>query len=127
MKTFRSPDTVHAPLAPYSHQVEVSGERLLFVAGQVGMRVDGALAETAAEQLDVALENVLANLAAAELEVRDLVKLTFYLVEEVDGPTRGEILSRRLGGHRPAMTLVYVARLAAPPLLVEVDAWAAGA
>jgi len=127
VKTFRSPDTVHAPLAPYSHQVEVSGERLLFVAGQVGMRVDGTLAETAAEQLDVALENVLANLAAAELEVRDLVKLTFYLVEEVDGPTRGEILSRRLGGHRPAMTLVYVARLAAPPLLVEVDAWAAGA
>jgi len=126
VKTFRSPDTVHAPLAPYSHQVEVSGERLLFVAGQVGMRVDGTLAETAAEQLDVALENVLANLAAAELEVRDLVKLTFYLVEEVDGPTRGEILSRRLGGHRPAMTLVYVARLAAPPLLVEVDAWAAG-
>jgi enamine deaminase RidA (YjgF/YER057c/UK114 family) len=54
----------------------------------------------------------------------DLVKLTLYFVEEIDAPTRAEILSRRLAGHRPAMTLVYVARLAAPPLLVEVDAWA---
>jgi 2-iminobutanoate/2-iminopropanoate deaminase len=32
-----------------------------------------------------------------------------------------------LGEHRPAMTLVYVAGLAAPPLKVEVDAWAYGA
>jgi len=124
VKTFRSPDSVHAPLAPYSHQVEVTGERLLFLAGQVGMKPDGSVAPTAAEQLDVALENVLANLAAAEMEVADLVKLTLYFVEEIDAPARGEILSRRLGEHRPAMTLVYVARLAAPPLLVEVDAWA---
>lgn len=124
MKSFRDPSTIHAPLAPYSHQVEVTGERLLFLAGQVGMRPDGSLAETASEQLEVALENVLANLAAAEMGAGDLVKLTLYFVEEIDAPTRAEILSRRLAGHRPAMTLVYVARLAAPPLLVEVDAWA---
>jgi 2-iminobutanoate/2-iminopropanoate deaminase len=127
VKAFRSPDSVHAPLAPYSHQVEVTDERLLFLAGQVGMHADGALAETAAEQLDVSLENVIANLAAAGMQASDLVKLTLYLVDEIDAPTRAEILTRRLGGHRPAMTLVYVARLAAPSLLVEVDAWASAA
>ncbi len=126
MKTFRDPSTIHAPLARYSHQVEIRGERLLLMAGQVGMRLDRSLAETAAEQLDVALENVLANLAAAEMKVTDLVKLTLYFAEEIDAATRGEILARRLGEHRPTMTLVYVARLAAPPLLVEVDAWASG-
>ena len=88
------------------------------------MRADGSIAETAAEQLEAALENVLANLAAAEMAVSDLVKLTLYFVEEIDAAMRGEILARRLGEHRPTMTLVYVARLAAPPLLVEVDAWA---
>lgn len=124
MKTFRSPDTVHAPLAPYSHQVEITGERLLFVAGQVGMRADGSLAQTGAEQLEVSLENVLANLTAAGMAASDLVKLTLYFVEEIDASTRAEILMRLLGDHRPAMTLVYVAQLAAPPLLVEVDAWA---
>jgi len=124
VKTFRNPSLIHAPLAPYSHQVEVSGERLLVMAGQLGMRADGSLGESAADQLEIALANVLANLAAAEMDVSDLVKLTLYFVEEIDAPTRGEILARRLGEHRPAMTLVYVARLAAPPLLVEVDAWA---
>jgi enamine deaminase RidA (YjgF/YER057c/UK114 family) len=124
VKTFRSPDTVHAPLAPYSHQVEITGERLLLMAGQVGMRADGSLPEAAAEQLEVALDNVLANLTAAGMAVGDLVKLTLYFVEEIDAPTRAEILGRRLGDHRPAMTLVYVPRLAAPPLRVEVDAWA---
>jgi enamine deaminase RidA (YjgF/YER057c/UK114 family) len=126
VKTFRNPDTIHPPLAPYSHQVEITGERLLVMAGQLGMRADGSLAATAAEQLDLALANVLANLEAADMEVGDLVKLTLYFVEEIDAPTRGGILARRLGEHRPAMTLVYVARLAAPPLLVEVDAWASG-
>ena len=90
MKAFRDPSTIHAPLARYSHQVEIAGERLLL----------------AAEQLDVALENVLANLAAAEMAVSDLVKLTLYFVEEIDAPTRGELLARRLGEHRPTMTLV---------------------
>ena len=44
MKTFRSPDTMHPPLAPYSHQVDVRAERLLIMAGQLGMRADGSLA-----------------------------------------------------------------------------------
>jgi len=127
VKSFRNPPTVHAPLAPYAHQVEITGERLLLIAGQVGMRADGSLAGTAAEQLEVALDNVLANLAAAGMAASDLVKLTLYFVDEIDAPTRAEILGRRLGDHRPTMTLVYVARLAAPPLLVEVDAWAAAA
>jgi enamine deaminase RidA (YjgF/YER057c/UK114 family) len=51
------------------------------------MRVDGTLAQRAAGQLDVALANVLANLAAADMDVSDLVKLTLYFVEEVDAPS----------------------------------------
>ena len=124
MKTFRSPDTVHPPLARYSHQVEISGERLLLMAGQVGTRQDGSLAETVVDQLDAALENVLANLAAAEMTASDLVQLPLSFGEEMDEPTRGEIVARRLGEHRPATTLVCVPRLAAPPLVGEVDAWA---
>ena len=113
MKNVRNPDAIHPPLAAYSHQVEISGERLLIMAGQLGRRAARPRAA-----------NVLANLEAADMEVGDLVKLTLYFVEEIDAPTRGGILARRLGEHRPAMTLVYIARLAAPPLLVEVDAWA---
>ena len=39
MKTQRNPDTVHAPLAAYSHQIEITGpQRQLVIAGQIGMR-----------------------------------------------------------------------------------------
>jgi 2-iminobutanoate/2-iminopropanoate deaminase len=121
----RNPESIHPPVGPYSHQVELPpGGRHLALSGQIGMRQDGRVPSSAAEQLELALTNVVANLEAARMTVRDLVKLTFLLVEEIDGPTRGGVIAKVFGDHRPAMTLVYVARLAAPPLKVEVDAWA---
>jgi enamine deaminase RidA (YjgF/YER057c/UK114 family) len=53
------------------------------------------------------------------------VKLTLYMVDEVAPAARAAVLRQRLGDVEPCMTLVYVPRLAAPPLKVEVDAWAA--
>lgn len=121
----RNPETIHAPPGPYSHQLELPpGGRQLVLSGQIGMREDGSVPESPAEQLQVALTNVVRNLEAANMTASDLVKLTFLLVDEIDGPTRGGVITGVLGEHRPAMTLVYVAGLAAPPLKVEVDAWA---
>ena len=40
--TFTNPRTVHAPVGPYSHTAIVrAGTELVFISGQVGMRVDG--------------------------------------------------------------------------------------
>jgi len=36
-------------------------------------------------------------------------------------------VARRLDGHTPCMTLLFVTALAAPDLKVEVDAWASQA
>ena len=70
MKTPRNPATIHAPLAAYSHQIEVSGqERLLIVSGQVGMRADGSLPDDPLEQLGVAFDNVERNLEEAGMEI----------------------------------------------------------
>ena len=121
----RNPETVHPPVGPYSHQVELPpGGRHLALSGQIGMHRDGKIPSSAAEQLELALVNVVRNLEAAGMTASDLVKLTFLLVDEIDAPTRGGVIANVLGEHQPAMTLVYVARLAAPPLKVEVDAWA---
>jgi enamine deaminase RidA (YjgF/YER057c/UK114 family) len=125
MKQPRNPDTVHAPLGRYVHQVEVTGEsRMLFLAGQVGMRPDGSIPEDPVEQLGVALENVLRNLEAAGFEPTDLVKLTTYVVGEMDPAGRRAQLDRLLGAHVPTSTLLFVAALASPAYKVEVDAWA---
>jgi enamine deaminase RidA (YjgF/YER057c/UK114 family) len=58
------------------------------------------------------------------METADLVKVTLYLVGDMDAARRRELLARRLGDHRPCMTLLFVAALASPDLKVEIDAWA---
>jgi 2-iminobutanoate/2-iminopropanoate deaminase len=125
VKQRRNPSTIHAPLAGYSHQIELrDAERLLVLSGQIGMAPDGQLPDDAVDQLRLALENVLRNLEAADMAVSDLVKLTLYLTEPVDADTRRLVLADRLGEHAPCMTLLYVGGLASPTIKVEVDAWA---
>jgi 2-iminobutanoate/2-iminopropanoate deaminase len=124
MKEHRNPGSVHAPLASYSHQIEIRSERLLVLSGQVGMAADGSVPDDTGDQLKLALENVLSNLEAAAMGVEDLVKLTFYLIKPLDPERRRMILAERLGTHTPCMTLVYVAGLASPAIKAEVDAWA---
>ncbi|MEW5941030.1 MAG: RidA family protein [Chloroflexota bacterium] len=127
MKEFRNPQNIHKPLGGYSHQVEISGERTLILSGQVGIRLDGSVPEDPIEQLDVALENIFRNLEAARMDVKDIVKVTYYLVGEMDTARRRELVAAKLQGHQPCSTLVYVARLASPNLKVEIDAWASSA
>jgi 2-iminobutanoate/2-iminopropanoate deaminase len=128
MKTTRNPDTIHAPIGRYVHQVEVERpDKVLFIAGQVGMRPDGSVPEDAVEQLAVALENVLRNVEAAGLEASDLVKITTYVVAgaELDPARRRAEMERLLGDHVPASTLVFISALAGPGYKVEIDGWAA--
>ena len=125
MKQARNPETVHTPLGRYVHQIEVTGEsRLLFLSGQIGIALDGTVPTDPVEQLGLALENVVRNLEAAGLEATDLVKLTTYVVGEMDPAARRAELDRILGDHISTSTLVFVAGLAAPQYKVEVDAWA---
>lgn len=125
MKTFRNPPNMHAPVAPYTHQIEISGpERLLVLAGQVGIRPDGTIPDDPIEQFEVAFENLRRNLQAANMDVQDVVKITFYLVGEIDTEQRIAVISNWLGDHRPCTTLLYVPALANPKYRVEIDAWA---
>jgi 2-iminobutanoate/2-iminopropanoate deaminase len=125
MKQSRNPETIHPPLAAYAHQIEISGaQRWLMLSGQVGMQPDGTLPEGAVRQFEIALNNISANLQAANMEVKDLVKLTLYLVDPIEAETRSKLLSAWLKEHKPCMTLIYVAALATPRIKVELDAMA---
>jgi enamine deaminase RidA (YjgF/YER057c/UK114 family) len=128
LKTFLNPPDIHAPEGHYSHQVELRGpERLLIIAGQVGMRPDGSVPDDPIEQLDVALENVARNLRAAHMSAADIVKLTYFHVGQIDPARRRQTIVKHLGDHKPASTMLYVAGLFRPGILVEVEAWAARA
>ena len=128
MKEFRNPQNVHQPLGSYSHQIEITrNERILILSGQVGMREDGTIPDNPFEQINIAFENILCNLRAANMDVKDIIKLTYYLVGEIDTAKRREIILSKLQGHQPCSTLLYVVALASPMFKVEIDAWASHA
>ena len=120
-----NPPMVHPPAGGYSMGAELSQHRrLLFISGQVPERVDGSVPDGFEAQCEQAWRNVREVLAAAGLGMEHLVKVTTFLTDRSQLVPNRAIRTKVLGDHRPAMTLVYVAGLAAPPLKVEVDAWA---
>ena len=117
-----NPEGIAAP-GPYSHGVEASSiQRMLFISGQVGIRPDGSLAEGIAEQTRVAIANLNAVLAEAGMDTSNLVKITIFLTDETLVGGFMEAGAGLLPVPPPATTLVYVKALAAPPMLVEIEA-----
>ncbi|MGE8055987.1 RidA family protein [Bacillus mycoides] len=125
MKKSRNPETVHKPVAPYVHQIEVTGpNKWLTLSGQLGMEIEGMVPEDPLEQLQLALDNIRRNLMAANMNVEDLTKMVFYLVGDFNADKRREIIGDFLGEHLPCTTMIYVVALAAPVFKVEIEAWA---
>ena len=123
---FESPGVVHAPLGPYSHSVTIpSNTELIFLAGQIGMRADRTTPPDIAGQADQAFANVVALLAAHDLDVESIVKLVVYIVAGNDGEAVKSARVKHLGNHAPASTTIYVPELVSSEWLVEVEATAA--
>lgn len=123
MPTFLDPPDVHAPVGPYSHTAVVpGGSELVFVAGQVGMRPDGSVPAAFADQAELTFANLRACLAAHGLGVESVVKLNVFVLPQQDFQLLRAVRERHFGAHRPTSTTVYVPALAAPALLLEVDA-----
>lgn len=123
MARFLNPSNVHAPVGAYSHTVVVpTGSELVFISGQVGMRPDGSLPTSFAEQAEVVFENIRSCLAAHGVGMEAVVKLTSFLVPGQDVHVMREIRQRHFGEHRPASTAVYVPQLVNPAFLLEVEA-----
>jgi enamine deaminase RidA (YjgF/YER057c/UK114 family) len=121
---FATPDDLPAP-AGYSHVVSIPAGRLVWTSGQVGIAADGAVAQGWEAQTRLAFENVGRALAAAGAEWPDVVKLTLFVVA-ID-----ELSVRRVRdafinlAAPPTSSLVQVAGLFRPDLLIEVEAVAA--
>ncbi len=111
----------------YSHAVEVPVvSRNLHVSGQLGVDVDGVMSPDFGGQLDQAMTNVEALLAAAGMARSHIVKATFFLTRTQDLPTLGDVRRRRWSSEiPPAVTVIVVAALARPDALVEVEVTAA--
>ena len=121
-----NPDGVAAPPRHYIHSIEVPPNcRTLYVAGQIGMRPDGAVPEGVSDQTEVCWQNVVTILRANDMDVPDIVKLVQYLTRVEDRNAHFEVRNRFLGGHKPTSTLLFVQALAQPEFVVEVEVVAA--
>lgn len=109
----------------YSQGMEApSGMRMVAVAGQTGQRADGSVPDGIAAQADLAWANVMTVLAEAGMGPAHIIHYTSYLVAGTDSGPYDEARLSHLGDARPASTKIYVAGLARPSLLCEVQAFA---
>lgn len=91
------------------------------MSGQIGVAPDGTLADGFDGQCRQALANVEAVLRSAQMELSDIVKMSFFLVRREDMDGLVDVRKDLLDGVRPAITTVFVAGLVNPDWLVEVE------
>jgi enamine deaminase RidA (YjgF/YER057c/UK114 family) len=121
---FASPEDLSTPPG-YSHVVSIPAGRLVWTAGQIAMDADGEVVGVGdwGRQARQVFENLTRALQAAGAGWSDVVKLTYFVVDMSGLATiravRDEFVDR---GRPPTSTLVQVAGLAYPDLLLEVEA-----
>lgn len=100
-----------------------STARLIHVSGQPGTTKDGVVPGDYESQIHLALLNLRKVIITAGAAVTDIVKLTLLIVNyDAQRRIHARHVQRFLAGHRPAVTLVPVAKLAAEPWLFEIEA-----
>jgi len=123
MPRYLNPKTVPAPASRYSQAVAVGAPfKRLIISGQLGIAPDGVLAAGIDAQMAQAWDNVLALVAAADLEPADLVKTTVYVTVPGSVAVYRKLREAKLGKHQPAATYLEIAGLARPEFLVEIEA-----
>jgi enamine deaminase RidA (YjgF/YER057c/UK114 family) len=110
----------------YSHVVEVSRGKIVFISGQVAQDAAGDVvgAGDMAAQTRQVFENLKTALAASGATFQDVVKLTSFLVDMSQLEKYRDVRSEYLKGNRqpPTSTTVAVPRLVREDYLLEVEA-----
>jgi 2-iminobutanoate/2-iminopropanoate deaminase len=118
-------DGVYAATDDYVHALEVrDAQRLLFVAGTMGLDSSGVPGTSLEEQLELVWANIAAILASADMTVDNIVRLTSYLRDAsyADANARARVAALR---GRVVPTTAIVAETLVSDWLVEIEVIAA--
>ncbi len=108
----------------YTHVVEVTGGRTVYVSGQVSIDRTGVVigkGDLKAQTTQV-FENLKAALAASGGTLDDVVKITVFMTDLSQVQTVRQIRDTYFTNEPPASSAVEVMRLVRPELLIEIDA-----
>ncbi|WP_308257765.1 RidA family protein [Pseudonocardia lacus] len=118
-------DGIYPPSGDYVHAMEVRGhDRVLHLAGTMGLRPDGTPGATLAEQLDLIWANITAILDSAGMTVDNIVRLTSYLTDRAQAGPNAEARQKALRGRAVPTTAIVVQTLV-DEWLVEIEVVAA--
>ncbi len=117
-----------APARGYANGVLADNGRL-YVGGQIGWNGQQVFeTHDFIGQMEQALRNIVAVVQAANGEIEDIVRLTWYVTDKKEYLARqkevGAVYRRVLGRHFPAMTMVVVSQLVEDDALLEIEATA---
>lgn len=120
-----NPDTNYAPTG-FSHVVEATGSRIIYVSGQTPVNQAGEVVGEGdlAAQAEQVYRNIQNCLAAHGATFADVTKTTTLVVnyKPADRPIIGEVRNRFYGEELPASTLIGVQALARPEFMIEIEA-----
>ena len=121
---FINPEAMHRPIG-YTHVVEVTAGRPVYIAGQVALDPSGAIVGPGdiRTQTRQVFDNLQTGLQAVGAGFEQVVKLTYYLVDATQLPVVREVRDQYINTQQPpASTAVEVRRLVRDDLLIEVEA-----
>jgi reactive intermediate/imine deaminase len=107
----------------YTHVVEATGGKTVYISGQIALDKDGKVVgqgdmKAQAEQV---FKNLQAALAAAGATFKDVVKMNTYTTDMAQVQAIRDVRARYFADVTPASTLVQVVHLARPEFLLEIE------
>lgn len=121
---FTNPETL-PPTFGYSHVVEVSDARTIYISGQVALDKSGQIvgAGDLSAQTKQVFENIRLALEAAGASFENVVKLTFFMTDNSQMKSVREIRDQYINTQNPpASSAVEVRKLIREDLLIEIEA-----
>ena len=124
-----NPESLGKPRGWNNGLLAPAGSRVLFVAGQAGSDITGAIvSDDFVDQFDAALARSIAVVEEAGGGSGNIARLTIFVTDmaEYRGNLKplGERYRERMGRHFPAMALVAVSEMVDPRAKVEIEATA---
>lgn len=122
--TFTHPETMPKGFG-YSHVVEATGGRTIYISGQVSLNQEGQVVGEGdlAAQTKQVFENIKAALEAVDSRFEGVVKLTIFMTDITQIPVVREVRDTYVNTLTPpASSAVEVSRLIKEEFLIEIEA-----
>ena len=93
----------------------------LLIAGQIGMDATGQTPDGLEAQLELAFDNLLSILEAAQLAVGDLVRIVVYVTVPGSLALAERVRRRKIGSATPVAAYLEISGLGDPRWLVSIE------